>query len=253
MAIYLGDTLLTGPSGGTAASLTADQTFTGANTFSETAVFSKDLDADGSIQIADSITHQGDTGTYLSFGTALVQLRAQAGLDSNIVRVYEDMTEFNPQYRDVDFIVRSDASHDAINYNAGTDTLLSEATNFTGIADQETGTWTPTGTNTGVIQTITATYSRVGKTVTILLHLQTNTTTTSTDIVRIGGLPFDIASSTTFGMGYFSYNAIDGMVRHSTSAVNSINFQKSDDTAFIGTDITSGGSAWRTSFTYITD
>ena len=38
MAIYLGDTLLTGPSGGTAASLTADQTFTGVNTFSDTTV-----------------------------------------------------------------------------------------------------------------------------------------------------------------------------------------------------------------------
>ena len=49
--------------------LADDQTFTGQNTFSDTAIFS-DAGTDGSIQVANRIVHQGDEDTYIDFPSA---------------------------------------------------------------------------------------------------------------------------------------------------------------------------------------
>ena len=182
MAIYLGNTLLTGPSGGTGdAVLADDQTFTGQNTFSDTAIFG-DTSTDGSIQVASRISHQGDTDTYIEYAafqemyivapgalsattpaflvshSAVAPFNTSMYLDSTVAR-------FNVNRRDNDFEVRKETSGVALDYDAGTDTLLTEAANLAGFAGSETGTWTPSFSGGGTQGTTTATYSKTGSTV----------------------------------------------------------------------------------------
>ena len=204
MAIYLGDTLLTGPSGGTGASLTADQTFTGANTFTDTAVFSNitagiktnriEDTSNGTthIRFADNVFSEGMT--FITDSVEIMHFEADSS--GAVITI-------NNGRVDVDFSIRKQTSGVAFEFDAGTDTLSSAATNFTGIADQESGTWTPTFTNGGTQGTINASYTRAGKTVTISCNgAVAASTSTSSFTVNASSLPFAPISSRNFYGGY---------------------------------------------------
>ena len=199
MAIYLGNTLLTGPSGGGGdASLSADQTFTGANTFSNTTIFSDNATA-GSIQVASTIVHQGDEDTYIDFTDNDIALRAGnvRGFSLNTTRVF-----LNPVGVDLDFTVNG-LGKEAFSYDSGTDTFDVNADNITGVASSETGTWTPVWSNVGTIGTQTTTYSKVGETVTIQAECFI-AVGTSTSAVELQGtsLPFS-PTGTYLSVGSF--------------------------------------------------
>ena len=174
MAIYLGNTLLTGPSGGTGdAVLADDQTFTGANTFSDTTIFS-DASTNGSMQIADRITHLNDTNTHIRFQSDRFDLVA-GGIDFVIGSssfIIGNSLIFNNSRDDVNFLFNKNTSGTWLEYDGGGDTMTVGADNFTvtssnitGVAGSESGTWTPTFTGGGTQGTTTATYSKTGSTV----------------------------------------------------------------------------------------
>ena len=156
MAIYLGNTLLTGPSGGGGdATLSADQTFTGVNTFNNAA---------GGIQV-DRITGEGDTDTYIDLGTTdkveiaaggITMLELFGSIDTvllnadtsvyrgNTVVLQHSSTQniltstlvtgpvFNPNAIDMDFTISKQTTGDALNYDASSDTLTVDAANIGG-------------------------------------------------------------------------------------------------------------------------
>ena len=194
MAIYLGNTLLTGPSGGTGdAVLADDQTFTGRNTFTDTAIFSSTF-PNSSLEVAERITHQGDAGTYFQFQTDSMIFFTGSAISCNMNTV---ATSFNTSRGNRDFIVGRQTSGEAINYDAGTDTLSSDCANFEGIAGQETGTWSPTFNRGGTITNPTATYSKVGNTVTV--HYNGDVPGDGTTVnfsMFASSLPFTISNST---------------------------------------------------------
>ena len=123
MAIYLGNTLLTGPSGGGGdASLSADQTFTGANTFSNA----------GGIQ-TNRVTGIGDTDTYLDIsGTLDNVIIAYAG-NVAALSVSNGAVTVNPLATDdMSFTVNKETTGVGISFNGPTDTLSSDAANIGG-------------------------------------------------------------------------------------------------------------------------
>ena len=61
--------------------------------------------------------------------------------------------------------------------------------------DYEEGTWTP-GVNQGTINNISSSYIKVGNKVTIFSNIDTFSNRTSTESVRISGLPFAISGDT---------------------------------------------------------
>ena len=61
--------------------------------------------------------------------------------------------------------------------------------------DYEEGTWTP-GVNQGTINNISSSYIKVGNKVTVFANIDTFSNRTSTESVRISGLPFAISGDT---------------------------------------------------------
>ena len=201
MAIYLGNTLLTGPSGGGGdAVLANNQTFTGQNTFSDTAIFSN-TGATGSIVVAERIAHQGELNTYISFaGSNTIFFYANG--DPNLT-VSTSNVLVNALSRDVDFEVRKSSTGNAISVDTGTDTFTVNTSNIVGVASSETGTWTPTWSNVGTIGTQTATYSKVGETVTIQAEcfIAVGTSTSAVEL-QSTSLPFS-PTGTYLSVGSF--------------------------------------------------
>ena len=105
-------------------------------------------------------------------------------------------TVFNFSRQSKDFAVYKSTSGNAIHHDDATDTLSSDATNFEGIADQETGTWTPTFNTDGTIGTVIANYSKVGKTVYLTMNAEVGVgTETSFYSVDLTSLPFTAQTS----------------------------------------------------------
>ena len=184
------------PSAGVGDAVLANtQTFTGQNTFSDTAIFS---DNASSIQVASIIAHQGDLDTYINFlnNTIILVAGNVNGFNLNTTRAL-----LNPVGVDLDFTVNG-IGKDAFSYNAGTDTFDVNATNITGVADAETGTWTPDFANNGTIGTINATYSRAGKNVILQGAVQVAAGTSGNLLLRSSSLPF--GRDVTFTTGSFS-------------------------------------------------
>ena len=112
---------------------------------------------------------------------------------------------------DRDFRVGKMTSGVALDFNAGTDTLSTEAANLVGFAGSETGTWTPTFSFAGTQGATTATYSRVGNTVVASCEA----------VLAAGGIAFNFAvttaslpfttSATSLSVGTF-FNAATGAV-----------------------------------------
>ena len=214
MAIYLGNTLLTGPSGGTAASLTADQTFTGVNTFNNAAGIQAEsivgasgmtLSANGTqfLEINDSLGIE-----LLNIESNLTRIRGTQGVslnlidgNDNIMSGFETNTTFNGTNQDRDFIVNGTLGNaGVINYDAGTDTLTGNAGSYAGIADQEAGTWTPTFNNTGTYTLASASYERAGGLVHIAMLALIGTGTTTNDLrLDVSSLPFVPSTAIAYG------------------------------------------------------
>jgi hypothetical protein len=71
--------------------------------------------------------------------------------------------------------------------------------------DYEEGTWTPTLTNLTVGNgTVTGTYTKVGDVVTIMAEVAWGSTTSCTNVIGLGGLPFGVKSGTNFPSAYLS-------------------------------------------------
>ena len=185
------------PSGGGGDAVLANtQTFTGQNTFSDTAIFS---DNASSIQVASIIAHQGDTDTFIGFTDNRVDMRAGnvSGLSLNTTRLL-----LNPVAVDLDFTVNGNGK-EAFSYDSGTDTFDVNADNITGVAGSETGTWTPTFTNGGTQGTTTATYSKVGQTVTLSCVVALAAGGASGLFVPIATLPFSQTVGGVLASGTF--------------------------------------------------
>ena len=109
--------------GGTGASLSADNVFTGANTFNNAAGI-----------VADRVVGIMDSDTYIDFSSA------------NNIKLVSGGTEFleginfgtanavvvNPNFADLNFIISKQTSGTAFRYDGGTDTLSTEAANVVG-------------------------------------------------------------------------------------------------------------------------
>ena len=177
------------PSGGGGDAVLANtQTFTGRNTFSDTAIFSDTDATNGSIQVASKIVHQGDTDTFINFTDNNIVLRVGniSGFNLNTTRLF-----LNPVGVDLDFIVNGNGK-EAFSYDAGTDTFDVNADNITGIASAGTGTWSPTFNGGGTLGTVVANYSKSGSNVICICdaRLTAGTATTTPVTLNAATLPF---------------------------------------------------------------
>ena len=132
MAIYLGNTLLTGPSGGGGdATLSADQTFTGANTFSDTVLFT-DTSTNGSIQVSGSIANDLNQLTNIAIAPSdvVIEVSDDPHVSCSNTGGFKSV-RINTNRNDIDFTVRG-TTNDAIDYNAGTNTFTLNAANIGG-------------------------------------------------------------------------------------------------------------------------
>ena len=132
------------------------------------------------------------TGGTLRFFTASNQF------SMNQFRVF-----INSNQTDIDFLVRKHVTGDAINYDAGTDTLSTEAANLVGIAGSETGTWTPVFVNGGTEGTATATYSRAGNIVNLNVVAPVDVGVASTYYITTTSLPFQLSNTDLIPSGTF--------------------------------------------------
>ena len=191
-----------------AAVLADDQTFTGRNTFTDTAIFSDGIGTDGSIQVASRIVHLGDTDTFIGFFSNEVDINTGG---FNACSFSPSDITMNSARIDMDFEFRKATSGNAIHYDFGTDTLSTDAANLEGIADQETGTWTPNFQFAGTQGATTATYSRVGNTVVASCEAVLAAGTIAFNFaVTTASLPFTTSAS-SLSVGTF-FNAATGNV-----------------------------------------
>ena len=170
------------------------QTFTGVNTFNNTA---------GGIQV-ERITGVGDTNNYVDLGTAdtvsintstfsaLASTSIIIGSSASDIGILVSPTQniFNGSRIDKDFIVRKQTNGNALTIDAGTDTFTVGAANIVGVASATTGTWTPTFTNGGTQGTLEATWSKVGQTVTLSCVVTLAAGGTGALFIPIATLPF---------------------------------------------------------------
>ena len=230
------------------ASLTADQTFTGVNTFNNAA---------GGIQV-DRITGIGDTDTYLSLSTPGNSLVLSAGgqsvlnglnVGSTTVSVLgtsanitasagtTNSVTINNNNSDTDFIINKQTSGTALSYDSGTDTLTTEAANLVGFS--EIGTWTPVFTNGGSTIALTAEYSKTGNTVNVELSGILNVGASAAYSIATSSLPFAPTSTVSLGL-FTTSNGTITAVANVTST--SITFRKPDGTQLQGDELTGIGA-----------
>ena len=240
MAIYLGNTLLTGPSGGGGdAVLANDQTFTGRNTFSDTAIFSDTSSTEGSIQVRN-IHGIGVSDTYLTIVDGFIVSTVKG---TQIFDAFNNGTTaafvVNSNAADVDFSVHKMTSGDvAVGFDAGTDTFTVGAGNIVGVADSETGTWTAVFTNAGTVSAPVASYSKSGDIVTLSFIATVSVGGTGLYGVTSASLPFPISNTNLQFYGGFQVGLIPPLIVgqvHLTST--GILFLKSDGSYMTGTEV----------------
>ena len=219
MAIYLGNTLLTGPSGGTGdAVLADDQTFTGQNTFTDTTIFNNTT---AGINV-DTITGVTNTNTFIetnsqfvngmridTSGIRYVDMYTLPGFTNNLV--------FNGGSVAIDYTFAA-GTKNWLTYQDSSDTLTVDADNLVGVAGSESGFWTPTWNNIGTIAGINTryTYSRVGQTVTLKGEVFVSAGT-STSMISI------LASSLPYTVQIDTNNVSSGTFYTSSVALNTPN------------------------------
>ena len=265
------------PSGSGDAVLAANQTFTGQNTFSNSVGI-----------ISNRVTGRNNTDTYVDISETSNGAVILYGNGVGVFSASEDFVVSNTFRNDIDFIVRKETSGDAINYNAGTDTLTFDVGTINGLpgvtpvtkaqvdtaigastggdaslfynqqgayvaagggGSTDSGTWTPVFDNLPLFFSSTYRYERSGNIV-FVSGVSLLSANTSTDQVGIDGasLPFPIRTSTLTDGQWGLFNGTYGFVY---GLATSIVFFKNDGTDLIGTDIGSSPSL-TISFTYIT-
>ena len=197
--------------GAAGASLSADNTFTGTNTFNST-------DADGGIR-ANRITSPLNTTTNVTLSSTTLGLTAPNvsvtglalfGTSMSISGTEVAINPFSVSSRN--FNVNKNVSGVGIGWNATTDTLSSDAANFEGIADSETGSFTPVFLGGGTEGTKVGTWAKAGKVVTIVVEVaMAVNTTTSALYMDVTSLPFNFGSPNTreVSMGTY-YTGVSG-------------------------------------------
>ena len=171
----------------------------------------------GTLGTFDTLT-LGSGITYIDGSTSVV-MRPSTSVSA--LTMNTSSVTFNTGNEDRDFIVEKQTSGDALRFDAGTDTLSSDAVNFEGIADQETGTWTPLFSTNGVVGTTTATYSKSGKN--IILHCEAavaaGTQTFVFDLIS-SSLPFSYPTTTNeIALGTYFTASTGNSTLSSTSGV----------------------------------
>ena len=249
MSLYLGNTLVAGVSGGGGdASLSADQTFSGVNTFNH---------ADAGIQ-TNRVAGIGDTDTYLSLSSPANSLVLSAGGQSilnglNVGSVTvstlgtganitasagtTNSVTINSNNSDTDFIINKETSGTAFSYDSGTDTLTTEASNLVGFS--EIGTWTPVFTNGGTTVALTTEYSKTGNTVNVELSGILNVGASAVYSIATSSLPFAPTSTVSLGL-FTTSNGTITAVAYMTST--SITFRKPDGTQLEGDELSGIGA-----------
>ena len=188
------DGTISAAGGGTGASLSADNDFTGENTFSNTA----GINARRVTSTLNSATNisLGNNSLGLSSATVSVTGTVLFGTSMTISGTEVAINPFSISNRD--FNVNKTPSGVGIGYNATTDTLSSDAVNFEGIADQETGSFTPVFAQGGVEGTKNGFYEKVGKTVTAVVEVvMAANTDISSLTMTLASLPYAFRSSGT--------------------------------------------------------
>ena len=180
--------------------LPLNNTFTGVNTFNNTA---------GGIQV-DRITGIGDLDNFIDLGTAntvnistddcVIDVDTSINIRNNITNsiLFGSLTftVFNSNRANKGLIVRKQTAGDAINYDAPTDTLTFGADNISGVAGSETGTWTPVWQNNGTLGTVNTTYSRVGQTVTLQGEIEIAAGTSSNGVtIATSSFPYTLSTN----------------------------------------------------------
>ena len=201
MSLYLGDTLIAGTSGGGGnAVLANDQTFTGINTFDSSEV-------DGGIRVsritspANNSTNITLTNTGLGLTASSLNLNGLVVMGTSLTVTGTDVT-INPFSVSKNFTVNKATSGTGFSYNSGTDTLTSEATTYEGIADQETGSFTPVFAQGGTEGTKTGFYERIGNVVTAVVEVvMAANTDISSLTMTLASLPYAFRSAGTRDVG----------------------------------------------------
>jgi len=111
--------------------------------------------------------------------------------------------------------------------------------------DYEEGTWTPTLPNGGTLTNIGSYYTKIGRTVYVMVHLNNVAPTNNASEFRVGGLPFTSVNLAGFyGGGSFQYVGDSNL--NGWMPIISIN------STFFYFHIATGASASRTNAQYIT-
>ena len=220
------------------------QTFTGANTFSDTTIFSDTDLTNGSIQVAGLITHQGDTDTSINFGADTLSFNA-GGLSLLVLQespFVGNSLIFNNSRADVNYFFGKNTSGNWLQYDGGTDVMTVNAGNLVGVAEKETGTWSPTFGNGGTQGTIVATYSKAGNIVTVNVIATVGVGGVGFYTVSEASLPFTLANTTVTPSGTFLIgNDLAGFTLISSGFA--VVFIKPDRSIVTGTEV-SGQTAF---------
>ena len=154
---------------------------------------------------------RGNTSTSVYVGT---------DLSSDVFIAGTTLTTFNSGLGDRNFVIRKQTSGDALRFDAGTDTLSTEAANLEGFAGSETGTWTPTIQNAGTTSNVVARYTKSGSNV--IAHVQADTTGGNAFIglsIVLSSLPFALDSTLRVALGTYFTSATSNSLAASTSGV----------------------------------
>ena len=234
--------------------LPLDNTFTGTNTFSNPVTFNGGNLAGGSIIVKDRISNDLNENTNISISSLgiLLEVNDDVYINCSTLGSVFSSVIINPSRNDIDFTVRG-TTNDAIDYDAGTDTLDFGAANITGVATSETGTWTPVLGNlpTGITPTaVSGTYNRVGDLVTLFgTFTLPSTTSTFGNRIETSSLPFTINSTTAQGSAIS--NNRQKYLFGETPGFGGVSFYRTD-TSTNGTWGDLGGTQTEFSLTYTT-
>ena len=149
-----------------------------------------------------------NASSFAGYGTNTLILGHNLTNDVTMLSTPASGVIFNGSRLDKDFTIRKQTTNNALNYNAGTDTLTLGAANIVGAASATTGTWTPVFTNGGTQGTTTAVWTKSGQNVIISCNATIAAGSANIFSMSLASLPFSstaVGSSCVFG----AFNTLD--------------------------------------------
>ena len=149
-----------------------------------------------------------NASSFAGYGTNTLILGHHLTNDVTMLSTPASGVIFNGSRLDKDFTIRKQTTNNALNYNAGTDTLTLGAANIVGAASATTGTWTPVFTNGGTQGTTTAVWTKSGQNVIISCNATIAAGSANIFSMSLASLPFSstaVGSSCVFG----AFNTLD--------------------------------------------